>query len=70
MLAKVVAAVYMLNFMGTGPELVPFDTMAACQAAKAEISRHWASLEMDEQLRPMRAEAYLISTYLICVKGK
>ncbi len=70
MLGKVVAAVYLLNFMGTGPELVPFDTMAACQAAKAEISRHWASLEMDEQLRLMRADAHLISTYLICVETK
>ncbi len=70
MLGKVVAAVWLLNFSGIGPELVPFDTMAACQAAKAEISRHWASLEMDEQLRLMRADAYLLSAYLICVKGK
>ncbi len=70
MLGKVVAAVYLLNFIGIGPELVPFDTMAACQAAKAEISRHWASLEMDEQLRLMRADAYLMSAYLICVKSK
>ncbi len=70
MLGKVVAAVYLLNFIGIGPELVPFDIMAACQAAKAEISRHWASLEMDEQLRLMRADAYLMSAYLICVKSK
>ncbi len=70
MLGKVVAAVYLLNFIGIGPELVPFDTMSACQAAKAEISRHWASLEMDEQLRLMRADAYLMSAYLICVKSK
>ncbi len=67
---KVVAAVYLLNFIGIGPDLVPFDTMAACQAAKAEISRHWASLEMDEQFRLMRADPYLMSAYLICVKSK
>ena len=60
---KVVAAVYLVNFLGIGPELVPFDTMAACQAAKAEISRHLAALETDEQLmRPAGS--------LICVKAK
>ena len=62
---KVAAAVYLLNFMGVGPSLVPFDTMAACQAAKAEISRHWASLETYEQLGPPSPDAYLI-----CVSGK
>ncbi len=62
---KVVATVYLLNFLGIGPELVPFDTMAACQVAKAEISRHLTSFEMEEQLRLMRANGSLI-----CVKGK
>jgi len=59
---KVVAAVYLLNFLGIGPELVPFDAMAACQEAKAEIYRHFATLETDEQLK--------INGSLICVKAK
>ncbi len=67
---KVVAAVYLLNFLGVGPSLVPFDSMAACIAAHAKIQLAWTfapdvRTSAEQDMRMKKA-----TELLVCVKGK
>ncbi len=69
MFGKVVAAVWLLNFLGVGPSLVPFDSMAACNAAKAEIMGSWpvapdTRTGAEQDMRMKKA-----TELLMCVKG-
>ena len=60
---KVVAAVYLLNFMGVGPTLVPFDSMKACNVARSLILSR-AEGQADAFARQYHPRS------LICVKTK
>jgi len=66
---KVLAAVYLLNFLGFGPQLVPFDSMVACKAAKGKIvsrlMRHEGGGSTYLEKMKARREARLI-----CVNSK
>ncbi len=73
---NVVAAVYLLLFLPIGPKLVPFDSMGACEAAKAGIVSQLSTanrLGSDSDVdwaRKVEERAKRATDALICVKSK
>ena len=73
---KVVAAVYLLNFFRTGPDLVPFDSMMACEAARSEVVQRLSVSGRDftdserRWNEKVKKRARELAEVLICVKAK
>ncbi len=71
MFGRVVATVYVLNFLGSGSGLVPFDSMELCEAAKTKIGFGVTGLKPGT--KGAREFSHLLESAgekLICVKTK